>query len=110
MENTENTDFCGIDTEFCGVARYYVFFSGKEPILVREGFEINGVKHGVHKRYYLDGSYKTKTYVNDVLHGEYKIYDSNGKLTRIIIFINGKQKQLATYREEFGRFIFGSVY
>jgi antitoxin component YwqK of YwqJK toxin-antitoxin module len=65
---------------------------GKERYILVTGNFKDGKKYGKWFTFYPNGSLKTvTTFVNDVMNGEYKYFDSKGKMQISGTYVNGKK-------------------
>jgi antitoxin component YwqK of YwqJK toxin-antitoxin module len=66
--------------------------AGKERYILVTGNYVAGKKSGKWLTFYPDGSLKTvMTFVNDVLNGEFKYFDTKGRLQTSGTYVNGKK-------------------
>lgn len=70
---------------------YYTDDNNKIIGLESEWEEINGIKHGYYKQYYLDGTLaEYRIYIDDKIYCDCKEYKQNGEIVSICVYYNIK--------------------
>ena len=70
---------------------FIIFVILYKTILVMNGYNDKGERHGPWEEYYSNGKlYWRKNYVNGKLHGLYECYWFNGNLDYKVNYVNGK--------------------